>query len=495
MQVTKEQIDPCKIALTISVDTDKVTAAREKAFAQAAKGVQIPGFRKGKVPPQMARAYVDEGRVKQRAAEMLVNPAYMEALAESQVEPFAGLNPELEMVDFPDDGPFVFKAMVPLRPVVTLGPYKGLDLELKRLIVGEADVDRQIEEMRTRQAEYPEVTDRNAQVGDVILADLQATVEGQETPELVEPRATVIEIGKNIPDFDNGLVGMAIGESKSIEALYPETFADAKLSGKRATFNVTINELRARVLPEINEEFLNKVRPGLTSGEELRSETRESLVQAAAEMSENDLEFDLVARIVDNSQVFFPDALLRAEMQTDINELSERLKREQATLDQYLRAVGKTQQDVQNDMAQAADRRIRNSLVLSEIARTEEIGVEDADVDAAIAERAERAKVSPAAVRAFIEKNDQLNQVRDQALTEKILTFLRDQSHITEREMTREEMQAAAAASTAATAAPAAEVESDGGTPAPLEIEESKPKARRAKTADVAAETESETNA
>jgi trigger factor len=230
MQVTTEQIDPCKLALTISVEPEKVEAAKEKAFRQFAQNVQVPGFRKGKVPPQMARAYVDPSRVKQRAAEMLVETAYPEAVTESKVEPFA--QPELEMVEMEDEGPFVFKAFVPLRPVVTLGLYKGLSLERKRLQVTDEDVEKQIEEVLTRQAEYPEVTDRNVETGDILLAALTAEVEGQEIPDLAEPRDTVIEVGKNIPDFDNALVGVAVGETKTIDALYPEEFADENLRGK-----------------------------------------------------------------------------------------------------------------------------------------------------------------------------------------------------------------------------------------------------------------------
>ena len=481
MQVTKEQIDPCKIALTISIETDKVKSARDKAFSQCAKGVQIPGFRKGKVPPQIARNHVDEGRVKQLAAEMLVGPAYEQALVEAEVEAFAGLSPDLEMVEFPDDGPLVFKASVPLRPVITIGPYKGLDLEQRRLKVTDEDVDRQIEEMRARHAEYPEITDRPAQMGDVILADLQAAVEGQEMPQMAEPRATVIEIGKNIADFDTGMVGMAIGETKTIDALYPDTFADENLRGKRATFTVTLKELRSRILPELTEEFIAKIRPDAHSEDELRIQVRESLVKAADEMSENDVAFAMVSKIVDNSQVFYPDALLRAEMQADINELTEQMKRENATFEQHLLAVGKTGEQVQSEMAQAAGRRIRNSLVLSEIARTEELTVDESDIEAQINERAERAKVSPAAVRAFLEKNDQINQIRDQALTEKILDFLRDASHITERTVTREELLAFASAAQVLPVTPgeAAPETDDSAATTALGVEDANLKPRR----------------
>ncbi|MBC8104618.1 MAG: trigger factor [Cytophagales bacterium] len=449
MQVTTEQIDPCKMALTISVEAEKVEAAKEKAFRQFAQSVQVPGFRKGKVPAQMARAYVDPSRIKQRAAELLVEPAYKEAVEESKIEPFA--EAELEMVEMEDEGPFVFKAFVPLRPVVTLGLYKGLALERRRLQVTDEDVEKQIEEILTRQAEYPEISDRTAQTGDILLAGLTAEVEGQEIPDLAEPRDTVIEIGKNIPDFDAALVGMAIGETKTVDALYPEEFADENLRGKRATFTVSVKEVRAKVLPELNDELVQKIHPTAKTVEELKNSIRENLEKAADEMADNELEFRLVGEVVKTSQIFFPDVLLRAEMQADAQQISERLERDKITLENYLDETGKTREQLEKEIAAGADVRIRNSLALSEVARTDAISVEDADVDAVIAERAERARVSPAAVRAFAEKNDQLGQIRDQALTRKILAHLKGLSTVTDKFVTTEELAATAGGEAEAT--------------------------------------------
>lgn len=491
MQVTTEQIDPCKIALTVTVEPEKVRDAEARAFNQFAKNIQLPGFRKGKVPTAMAKAYVDPSKVKQRTAELLVPPAYQEAVEETKVVPFGGIQPDVELVDFPDDGPLVFKAFVPLPPVVTLGPYKGLSLEKRTLQVTDEDVERQLDEIRSRQAEYPEITDRTAQVGDVLLADLTASIEGTETPELAQPRSTVIEIGKNIPDFDNGLVGMTVGESKTIDALYPDTFPDENMRGKRATFSVTVTELRAKILPELTDEFVQKVHATAQNEAELREAIRESLHEAAEEMAKNELEFELVGKIVDSSTINYPEGLLRAEMQEDARQLQERLERDKATFEQYLQSTGRTQEEVETEIRVGADRRIRNSLILSEIARGEEITVDDAEVDAAIAERAERARVSPAAVRAFAEKNNQLHTFRDQALTEKILAFLKNQATVTERTVTSEELRAEQAAAEASASASTENAgEATTGEPAePLALETTaKPKRRGAKKAEAAAD-------
>ncbi|HVK05500.1 MAG TPA: trigger factor [Armatimonadaceae bacterium] len=488
MQVTTEQIDPCKIALTITVEPEKVVEAREKAFAHFARQIALPGFRKGKVPMAMARPYVDEARVRQRTAETLWQPAFDEAVAETKVEPFA--QPQLEFVELSDDGPFVFKAFVPLKPVVTIGPYKGLELERRRLEVTDKDVDRQIDEVRTRYAEFPEITDRAVETGDVIMADLTATVEGEDAGDLAEARATVIEVGRNIADFDSGLVGMKVGETKAIEATYPEDFQDERLRGKKATFTVTVKEHRARVLPELNDEFVQRISQTSKTVDEFRAEVRESLDKAADQMADNDLEFRLVGEIVGKSQIHFPEVLLQAEMEADARQIEERIERDKITLEQYLASVGRTQEQLQGDIAASASQRIRNSLVLWQVAQAEGVTVSDEDVDAKIAERAERAKVSPAAVRAFAEKNNQMGQLRDQALTEKILAFLKEQATITDRTVTEEEMEALAAQENAAAESNVAgEPQPASAEPAePLAVEKAASK-RRSKKAS-AAETE-----
>lgn len=441
MQVTTETLNPCKVALTITVEPPKVAAAKEKAYQKFAQTLVVPGFRKGKVPLAMAKPYISPERVAQEAAEKLAEPNYKEAIAETGIEPFA--QAELEYISFEDNGPFVFKAYVPLRPVVTLGPYKALALEKRRLLVSEKDVDDQIEELRLRYAEYPEVVERGAQPGDVALADLMAFVEGQETPDMAIPRTTVIEIGKNIADFDAGLTGMTAGETKTIDAVYPEDFAgDDALRGKRATFTVTIKELREKKLPELDEAFVSKVHPSAKSAEELKTALTDALEKASEQMAENELEFRLIGAIALNSQINFPEVLLRAEMQVDAQQLEEQIKRSNLSVDQYLQQSGKTREQIGQEMALNAAQRIRNSLVLAEVARAEEISIEDADVDVRIAEEAERRKTSVAAMRAFLEKNEQMTQIKDQALTRKILRHLKDLSQITERTLTSEEAEA-----------------------------------------------------
>jgi trigger factor len=440
MQVTTEQLDPCKIALTVTVGADKVEVARKKAFQQAVSGLQLPGFRKGKVPAHIAKNYVDEGRVLQRAAELVIPESYTEAIAETKLEPFA--QPDVELVDLPTDGTLVFKAYVPMRPVITLGLYKGLAVEHRKVTIGEGEVTKEIERMRERYAEFSEVEDRTAQTGDMLLVDLTAVVEGKDLPDLATPQATVIEIGKNIPDLDSGLVGLAKGDEKTIEAVYPTEFENEEMQGKRATFTVIVKEIRSKQLPELTDALAKKALPSVDTVDGLKAAILEGLEKQASDASNNELEFNLVSKIVETSQIHFPEVLLRAEIDAELRQLEASLKEQNIEPQAYLNAIGKSVDQLRGEVAVGATQRIKNSLVLSEVARAESISADDADVDAKIAQRAAEANVSPAAVRAFAEKQGSLDGFRDQALTEKILSFLKDSSKITLRTLTSEALEA-----------------------------------------------------
>ena len=481
MQVTTEQIDPCQLALTITVAPDRVAVARQKAMNQAAQSLQIPGFRKGKVPPHLAKGFLDPVKLQQRAAEIVVPDAYQEAVGETSIEPWA--DPQFELMEMSEGGALIFKAIVPLRPQITLGPYKGLALEKRNLQIRDTDIDKEIEQVRERFAEFPEV-ERPVETGDVILCELQATVEGAELPDLAEARATAIEVGKNIPDFDAGLVGMVKDEAKTITAVYPETFEGEALRGKTGTFNVKLTEIRARVLPEFNDELVQKAHRTAKTAEELRETIKESLEKAAVEMSDNELEFNLIGKIVEYSTIYFPPVLLNAEMQQEANQLAQRLEENKVTFDSYLQNTGKTREQWQAELAESATMRIKNSLVLSEVARSEKIEVLDEDVDAKINERAEQLQSSPAAVRALAESQETMDRFRDLALTEKILNFLKTSSKITERSVTSDEIDAEnvdapaeapkkAPAKKSAKAKPAEEAETAPAEEAPESIEAS----------------------
>ena len=260
MQVTKEPLEPCQVALTIEVEPDKVVRAVDKAYREYAKYVTVPGFRKGKAPMSFVRQRVPEADVRQRTAEILVEPAYNEALTQEDVQPYAPPKLELLQLDLTEK-PFIFKAVVPLAPSVELGAYTGLEVERSKFLLSDEDVDAQIERMRERAADYPQV-DRPVQTGDLVIGDVAALIEGR--PDDAAPRPTMIEVGAegNIPGFDGHLLGLSEGESATFTLTYPEDYPEEDLAGEEAEFTVSVKEVRAKEVPPLDDDLAKKITNG-----------------------------------------------------------------------------------------------------------------------------------------------------------------------------------------------------------------------------------------
>lgn len=427
MQVTKEPLDPCQVALTIEVEPDKVVQAVDRAYREYAKHVTIPGFRKGKAPLNFVRQRVPESDVRQRAAEILVEPAYEEALQTEQVEPYAQPQLELLQLDLAANGegpkPFIFKAVVPLAPHVTLGPYAGLEVERNRYELTDEDMDAQMERMRLRAADYPKV-ERPVQDGDLVIADVAAEVDAR--PEAATPHPTMLEIGQdNIPGFDEQLVGLNIGDEKTFTLTYPEDYPEEDLAGQTAEFTVTINEVREKQVPALDDELAKKISNGkIETLDALKADLRADMEKQLLQTAESQVEASLVDQIVANSTIEYPPVLVSAEVNQDAEILMDRLQREGVSLDDYLAQTGKTREQITAEMREGAEKRIRIGLVLGEIADKENLTLTDADVEAAIAERAQAQGATPAAMRAFLEGNGQVDALRNRAQTKKVLDFL-----------------------------------------------------------------------
>lgn len=423
MQVTPEPLDPCQVALTIEVEGDKVVQAVDRAYREYAKYVSVPGFRKGKAPMNFVRQRVPESDVRQRTAELLVEPAYAEALKEQDIQPFA--QPKLELVQLElTDKPFIFKAVVPLPPTVELGPYTGLTVEHKRYELAEEDVDKQLERMRERAADYP-LVERPVALGDLVVADVSAVTDVR--PEAAEPRPTMLEIGAdNIPGFDEQVVGMSAGDDKTFTLAYPSDYPEEDLAGHQAEFTIKVNEVRAKEVPALDDDLAKKISNGkIETLDTLKSNLRADLEKSLRDSAQNEADASLIDQIVAASIIKYPPTLVEAEVDDEVKALMARLERENMELDEYLARAGKTREQVMAEFQQSADRRLQVGLVLGEVAEKEKLAVTDADIDAAIAEQAEQRGTTAPAMRAMIEAQNAMTGTRNRAQTKKVLDFLR----------------------------------------------------------------------
>ncbi len=431
MQVTKEALEPCQAVLTIEVEPDKVVVAVDRAYREYGKYVSVPGFRKGKAPLSFVKQRVPEADVRQRTAEILVEPAYAEALEQEAVEPFA--QPKLELVQLDMTAtPFIFKAIVPLRPEVELGTYTGLTVEKPKYELTDENVEAQLQRMRERAADFP-VVERPAQVGDLIVADLAALVDAK--PDAAEARPTMIEIGAdNIPGFDEQLVGMTKGEEKTFTLTYPENYPDEELAGEEAEFTISVNEIHEKQIPELDDALAQKLSNGrYQTVDELRREMRVDMEKSLAASAESEADSKLIDQILANSTVKYPPVLVESEVEDDIKELMGRLERQNVTVPEYLERIGKTQDQLVSEITGAAAKRIEVGLVLGKVNDAENLALTDEDLNAALAERAGEERTSPAAVRAVLEGSGGMDALRNRAQAKKVLDFLRSSAIIEEK--------------------------------------------------------------
>ncbi len=434
MQVTKEPLDPCQVALTIEVETGKVAQAVDRAYREYSKYVSVPGFRKGKAPLNFVKQRVPETDVRQRTAELLVEPAYAEALEQEAIEPFAQPKLELMQLEFAEK-PFIFKAIIPLRPEVELGPYTGLTVEKNKYELNDENVETQMQRMRERAAEYP-VVERPVQMGDLVVAELSALVDIR--PEAAEVRPTMIEIGAdNIPGFDDNLVGMAKEEEKTFTLTYPDTYPDTELANEEAEFTVKINEIHEKQIPELNDDLAQKLSNGRfqTLGE-FRSALQTDMEKSLVANADSEADSKLIDQIIAGSTIKYPPVLVEAEVDDEVKALLAQIERQGIELDDYLQQVGKTREQIVSEFTEGAKKRIEIGLLLGKVADAESLMLTESDVEAALAERAGEERTSLAAIRAMLESNNGMEALRNRAQAKKVLDFLRGSAIIEEKVVT-----------------------------------------------------------
>jgi trigger factor len=429
MLVVQEPLSACEISLEIEVETDKVAKAVDQVYREYSEHITVPGFRKGKAPLSFVKQRVPDAKLRERAAELLVEPAYREALEQESISPFAA--PKLELINLETQAPhtFKFKAVVPLAPKIELGKYVGVEVEKLKTEITAANVETRLSALQERAAEFPTITDRPSQIGDVLAVEIAIS------PEEGEPgaaRNTVVRIGDpdNVPGLSEELVGLKAGEHKHFTLTYPETYSVSELAGKPAEFHVLVMEVHDRILPELTDEFAQKFGK-VDTLDEMRQNLRKELETIAENNANDAAETLLIDKIVASSTIDYPTVLIDEEVNDEIQALLADLKRRQIEVDDYLNQIGQTPEDLTKTISTRADVRIRRGLVLGDVAKRENLLLTEDDVDKEVAERAEQQGTSPESMRAYLDANKQIDNVRNVAQTKKVLGFLSGSAIIT----------------------------------------------------------------
>ncbi|MGE7622808.1 trigger factor [Viridibacillus sp. NPDC096237] len=367
--------------LTVEVSAEKVNEALDQAFKKVVKQINVPGFRKGKMPRQMFEQRFGVESLYQDALEILVNGNYPLALDEAGVEPVD--QPEIDFEAINKNEAFTFTAKVTVRPEVTLGDYKGLEVTKQDTAVTDEEIEVQLTEQQQRLAELVVKEDEAIVNGDTAVIDFEGFVDG-EAFEGGKGDNYSLEIGSGsfIPGFEEQLIGAKSGEAKEVEVTFPEEYHAAELAGKQATFKVTISEVKGKELPELNDDLAKEIDSEVEGLDALRTKLKEKTAAEKLTASETALRDELVEKAAANASMDIPEAMINTEIDRMMQEFTQRLQMQGMNLDLYYQFSGQDEAALRGQMKTDAESRVRVSLVLEAIAEAEKIEVTEEDLTA-----------------------------------------------------------------------------------------------------------------
>jgi len=419
--------------LVVEIPSTVVDAEIDKVSRDYSKAARIPGFRPGKVPAKVVRQRFRD-QILHDVAHGLIPRAVDEALRERGIEPVD--TPDIQQVVVLEGQPLKFTAAFETVPPIDVGDYASLTVHRKRPQVDEAAVDAALTQLRERAARYEPIEGRGAEAGDSVLMDLVRTArKAAEEPLIVIPGQSApepdtesdkhdnvtVDIGApaNPPGFDDALVGIVAGESRSFDVQYPEDYAVKELAGQTVRYDVTVKAIRKRVVPDLDDEFAKDLGE-FESLDALRSRVRADLEHEAAHEAERDMRAELLGQLASRVQFEVPPALLDREIDRRVEEFVRRLLEQQ--IDPTRTNIN--WEEFRERQREPAAQSVRSALALDEVARREHITVSDEEIEAEIARYAERAGRSPAAVRARLEKEGGLTRLYTGLRRDKAVSFL-----------------------------------------------------------------------
>jgi trigger factor len=388
MQINRTPAPRSTVRLEIELPPERLDRAVDAAVRALARRTRIPGFRPGKAPRPVLERHLGPGVVMDEAVDHLMQDAYREALVKEDILPLA--NADVEVVQAEEGKPLIFQATVPIRPEVTLGDYKNFNFRPEIDTIDDARVDQVIEELRDQNATLAAVEDRGAKDGDYAVISFVGTRDGQPFDGGTSERMPLI-LGQErlIPGFEANLIDKRVGQTTEFDITFPDDYGEPTMAGQVAHFSVELRELREKILPDLDEDFLASL-GDFPSLDALRADVRRRLEGNALDRARHQFADRIIEYAVANATVELPEVLIDQEVEMMHDEFKGSLARQGMTEEAYLKAIEKTSDDLHADFRPNAERRAKTLLVLSRIADAEGLEVPEADVDAEVARGRER---------------------------------------------------------------------------------------------------------
>ena len=418
MSVKVENLEHNMAKLTIEVSAEELEKALNTAYNKQKKQISVPGFRKGKVPRAMIEKMYGAEIFYEDAANELMQQTYPSAIDESGVDIVS--RPTVDVVQIEKGKPFIYTAEVATRPEVTLGKYMGVTVTKIDTSVTDEEVEAELENQRNKNARTVTVTDRPVKEGDTAVIDFEGFVDGVAF-DGGKAENHSLEIGSHtfIDTFEDQLVGKNAGDEVEVNVTFPEQYQAADLAGKPAVFKVKINEIKAKELPELNDEFAQDV-AGVDTLAEYKEELKKNLTEKKENEAKKTKEDEAIQKIIDKSKMDLPEAMIDTQCETMVNEFAQRIAQSGLSMDQYLQFSGMTVDQLKEQVRPEAETRIKSSLVLEQIAKEENIEVSDEDIDAEIEKMAKAYGMEADKLKEYMGDSEKESMKRDLAITKAV---------------------------------------------------------------------------
>ncbi len=418
MSLQVEKLEKNMAKLTVEVPAEQFEAALKTSFQKNKNKFSIPGFRKGKAPQAMVEKMYGVGVLYDDAIDTLLDSTYADAAKESGLEIVS--RPEIGIEQIEKGKTFIYTALVAVKPEVTLGEYKGVEVEKAKPEVTDADVEAELKKVQDQNSRMVNVEDRAVENGDHTVIDFEGFVDGQPF-EGGKSEAYPLVIGSHsfIDTFEEQLIGKNIGDEVEVNVTFPAEYHAAELAGKPAVFKVKIHEIKTKELPELNDEFAGEVSEFETM-DEYKSDIRAKLAETKQQQATTENENNVVEKVVENASMEIPDAMIDEQVREMINDYARRMQSQGISLEQYMQFTGMTIEKLQEQSRPQAEKRIRTRLVLEAVVAAENIQVSDEAVDAEIAKMAETYKMEADKVRSIMGEAGIAQMKEDMAVQEAV---------------------------------------------------------------------------
>ena len=418
MSVTVEKLEKNMAKLTIEVSADELEKAIQAAYLKQKNRINIPGFRKGKAPRAMIEKMYGAGIFYEDAANALIPNAYSEALAECEETIVS--QPSIDVVQLEKGKPFIFTAEVALKPEVSLGEYKGLEVPKSELEVTEEEVAGELRKEQESNSRTIDVDDRAVADGDKVTLDYEGCVDGEafDGGQGTDYPLT-IGSGAFIPGFEEQLVGAEIGKETEVNVTFPENYQAENLAGKPAVFKCTVKKIEVKELPELDDDFAKDVSEFDTL-EEYKADIKKNLEEKKADAAKRAKEDAAVDAAIEKASMEIPDAMIDTQVSNMIEDFARRIQSQGLTMEQYLQFTGMTPAALQEQMKPQALKRIQSRLVLEKIAEVENIQISDEKLDEEIAQMAEMYKMEVEKLKEVLGDAEKEQMKKDLAVQEAV---------------------------------------------------------------------------